>query len=112
VDAALFTFAWEKTSTAGGIFKKVNPLAIWLLPIGLGVDGLAGRPDSLFLESVSRREICLGVCIIDDRTGEVLWSDIEFAYGNLKLEEPATATKLVAKAHRKFAKDLNAAPRK
>jgi hypothetical protein len=112
VDAALFTFAWEKTTTAGGIFKKNNPLALWFVPIELAVDGLADRPDSLFLDSVSRREICLAVCIIDNHTGEVLWSDIEFAYGALKLEEPGTAAKLVAKAYRKFTKDFNATPRK
>jgi hypothetical protein len=112
VDAALFTFAWEKTTTAGGIFKRNNPLVIWLKPIELAVDGFAGRPDSAFLRTVSRREICLGVCVIDNHTGDVLWSDIEFAYGTRKLEEPGTAAKLVAKAYRKFTKDFNAKPRK
>jgi hypothetical protein len=112
VDAALFTFAWEKTTTTGGIFKKTNPLVIWLVPFELAFDGLADRPDSAFLDTVSRREICLGVCIIDNHTGEVLWSDIEFAYGTSKLEEPGTAAKLVAKAYRKFAKDFNATPKK
>jgi hypothetical protein len=113
VDAALFTFAWEKTTTAGGIFKKNNPLAIWLaLPIELAVDEFGDRPDSFFLKSVSRREICLAICIIDNHTGEVLWSDIEFAYGTLKLEEPGTAAKLVAKAYRKFTTDFNATPAK
>jgi hypothetical protein len=112
VDAALFTFAWEKTTTAGGIIKKNNPLVIWLVPIELAVDGFGGRPDSFFLQAVSRREICLAVCIIDNHTGEVLWSDIEFAYGTIKLEEAGTAAKLVAKAYRKFTKDFNATPRK
>ena len=112
VDAALFTFAWEKTTTAGGIFKKNNPLVIWAVPIELAVDGFGGRPDSAFLRAVSRREICLAVCIIDNHTGEVLWSDIEFAYGTLKLEEPGVSAKLVAKAYRKFTKDFNATPRK
>ena len=112
MDAALFTFAWEKTTTSGGIFKKNNPLVIWMMPIELAVDGFGGRPDSAFLGAVSRREICLGVCIIDNHTGEVLWSDIEFGYGTSKLQEPGTAAKLVAKAYGRFTKDFNAPPRK
>ena len=112
VDAALFTFAWEKTTTTGGMFKKLSPLVVLKVPITLAIDGLSGGPESISLDSVSRGEICLGICIIDSRTGEVLWSDIEFAYGNPKLEEPETATKLVAKAHRKFTKDFNATARK
>ncbi len=99
----LFTFGWEKTMTAGGIFKKAAG-GPWFLPFELAFDVVSRRPDSSFTEALTKREVCIAMCLIDCRTGEVLWSDIELAHGLLKLEHPETTSKLVGRARGKFHK--------
>jgi hypothetical protein len=109
-DAAIFTFAWEKTTTAGGMSKKSSPLTILFLPLILGDELNPDNPQSYFRESFNPREVCIGICLIDCRTGEVLWSDIEVGYGRLKLQDPDTAGTLVGKAFKKLETRLPSAP--
>jgi hypothetical protein len=85
VDAVLFTFGWEMTSTAGAISKKTDPLTLWLIPIELLGDMFSHRPDSSFLETFAPRQICLALYLTDAHTGEVLWSTIEMHYGYREL---------------------------
>lgn len=106
VDAILFTFGWEMTSTGGAISKKTGPLGIWLIPIELLGDTFSHRPDSSFLATFARREICVALCLTDAHTGEVLWSTVEMNYGLGAFTEPATVEKIVRRAHAKFAKYL------
>jgi hypothetical protein len=107
VDAVLFTFGWEMTATGGAIEKKTNPLVLWMVPVELLFDTLSHRPDSLFLATFSRRQICLGLCLTDTHTGEVLWSTIEMHYGSGALTEPEIADKIVSQAYANFAKYLS-----
>ncbi len=108
VDAVLITFAWETSKTAGGMFKTTfNPLTPWLYPLFAVFDLTTVRPDSAFLEYATRREVCLGICLIDCRTGALLWSDIEFAYGGRELKDPETSRRLVKKAWAKLGKYMN-----
>lgn len=108
VDAVVITFAWENSKTAGGMFKTTfNPLTPWLYPLLAVFDLTTVRPDSSFLQYATRREVCLGICLINCRTGALLWSDIEFAYGGRELKDPETSRRLVKKAWAKLGKYMN-----
>jgi hypothetical protein len=107
VDAAIFTFAWEDTKTLGGMDKTTfNLFTLFLYPLLAVFDLTTVRPDSSFLNYLTRREVCLGICLIDCHTGELLWSDIECAYGGRELNDPETSKRLVSKARAKLSKYL------
>jgi hypothetical protein len=103
-EAALFICGWQKTRTTGALINQFL-FGLEILPLDLIEDlCMPGSPQKSFFRDTSRREVCIGLCLTDCRTGEVLWSDIEVGYGLLSLENPETAKKLVGKACQKFRK--------
>jgi hypothetical protein len=101
-DAALFICGWQKTRTTGALIEQFV-FGPEILPLDL-IESLCmpGNPQKWIFRDTSRREVCIGLCLTDCRTGEVLWSDIEMGYGLLDIKNPETANKLVAKACGKF----------
>lgn len=102
-DAALFIFGWQKTREISAYIEQLL-LGPEILPLDLIEDMcMPGNPQKWLLCATMRREVCIALCLIDCRTGEILWSDVEVGYGLLNIEDPNTAKRLVAKARRKFA---------
>jgi hypothetical protein len=103
-DAALFICGWQKVNTTGAIIDQFL-FGPEMLPFDLLFDLCEpGNPQKFLLRNIEKREVCIGLCLIDCHTGDVLWSDIEAGYGLLNLDNPKTVKKLVDKACRKFHK--------
>lgn len=104
VDAVLFPYAWERTRATRAIVGDIL-FGAETLPLHLLFDLIkSGDPQKGLLTYLTRREVCVALCLIDCHSGEILWSDIEMAYGVGELGDSETANRLVGTAFEKFRK--------